>query len=240
MSKLPNAPLVEVIFRLQWHLKKEELDSYSFLPGDFHQEIKEDFPNRERIIPDGIPIPIYIGKPSHKFTKTDDKYPAIQIGPGILTVNTTDEFYYWEDFSKHIIKAVSGLNSIVSNFSEYNHVHLFLNFIDLIPFDFKSENIYDFLREKLHIQIGQQIFDESETSDINLMFEFENDLGWLNIQITKGRIEDKEGIIIDTTTISKIINSEINDIVDWANEAHELCSSTFKKMTKGELYETFK
>ena len=242
MSKLPNAPLIEVIFRLQWHLKKEELDRYSFLPGDFYQKVKQNYQNREKLIPDGIPLPLYINKPSHKFTNEKADYPAIQIGPGILTVNTTDEFYFWDDFNNHIKEAVSSLSLIIQEFSKFDHVHLFLNYVDFIPFDFEKQSLFEYLEKYLHIGIKQSLYPNKESSDINLMLEFKTEIGWLNIEVTKGKIENNNsvGLIIETTAVSEIVSSNIEEITSWTEKAHEICSSTFKKMTEGELYQSFK
>ena len=99
MSRLPNAPLLEVIFELRWQIKeKEELNKYQFLIGDLYSSIKENYPSRESLVPPQVPTDILINNPFHRFRKGKNEYPLVQIGPGVLTLNTTDDNYFWKDF----------------------------------------------------------------------------------------------------------------------------------------------
>jgi len=99
MSKLPNAPLIEVIFELRWEIKqKSDLTKYQYLIGDLYSSIKGDFPIRESLAPPEIPTEILINNPAHRFRSDKNQYPLVQVGPGLLTLNTTDENYFWNDF----------------------------------------------------------------------------------------------------------------------------------------------
>jgi uncharacterized protein (TIGR04255 family) len=52
MSKLPNAPLIEVVIELRWQItQKNELTEIQYLYGDLYNELKDKFPHRESIIP---------------------------------------------------------------------------------------------------------------------------------------------------------------------------------------------
>lgn len=248
MSKLPKAPLVEVVFGLKWQVKKSEIEKYRYFSGDFHGIIKNSYPERKALIPDGIPLPLYLNNPSHKFSSSNALYPAIQIGPGVLTVNTIDEFYYWEDYRKHISKAVNSLFKIIKEFSDIEHVHLYLDYIDFLPFDFTAKNVFQYLKKFLHVDLSQSFYNQEEVDDLNLMFEFRNPIGSLNIEFSRGLIKEDgndereqrlEGIMINTSAISGSFSPTIDEILNWADKAHDLCSQTFKEMTKGELYQSF-
>lgn len=33
---------------------------------------------------------------------SENGFPMVQLGPGVLTLNTTDDYYVWEDYSKEV------------------------------------------------------------------------------------------------------------------------------------------
>lgn len=70
---------------------------------------------------------------------------------------------------------------------------------------------------------------------------FENDLGSLNLSISRGKNnKGEDGIAIQTNLTSGIIvDSKISVISDWLSKAHELTSGLFKEMTKGDLQNFF-
>ena len=75
MSKLPKAPLVEVVFELKWDIKiKSDLDDFQYLYGDLYANLKNEFPNRERLTPLEIPFDALINIPVFRFTKNENKY----------------------------------------------------------------------------------------------------------------------------------------------------------------------
>jgi len=88
MSKLPKAPLLEVIFELRWQIKqKSDLTKYQYLIGDLYSAIKKTYPVRESLAPPEVPTDILINNPVHRFRKDKNQYPLVQIGPGLLTLN---------------------------------------------------------------------------------------------------------------------------------------------------------
>ncbi|HPH00719.1 MAG TPA: TIGR04255 family protein, partial [Tenuifilaceae bacterium] len=89
MSKLPKAPLVEVVFELRWQIiNKVDLSKIPYLYGDIYSQLKNKYPFRESIVPPEIPIDILINQPVHRFRTAPNDYPLFQVGTGIITLNT--------------------------------------------------------------------------------------------------------------------------------------------------------
>lgn len=180
-----------------------------------------------------------IGEPTHRFRTEPNGYPLVQIGPGVLTVNTIDSKYSWKEYEAWIIDAFKRLTEIYT-LKESQNVRLTLQYIDLIKFDFEKEDVLNFLKEKMNISVNQSFYTESNAKNVVLGLNFENSLGILNVSIVRGKnIKGEDGITIQTNLTSGVIKPEINFVGEWLAKAHELTSGLFKEMTKGKLQEMF-
>jgi uncharacterized protein (TIGR04255 family) len=73
-----------------------------------------------------------------------------------------------------------------------------------------------------------------------LNLSFPNKLGTLSVNIAQGKDQKGfDGIAIQTQITSNAIKPDMDFIKNWLNDAHELCSTSFKQMTDGKLYEKF-
>lgn len=239
MSRLPGAPLIEVIFELRW----TTLDpSDQYLQGDLFPLIKDKYPHREAIGFAGGGFPpgsFIIGGPTHRFRAAANDYPLVQIGPGVLTVNTVDAKYSWKDFENSIIEVYKKFIEVYP-LKDTHNVKLTLQYIDLIRFDFDKGDILKFLNDKLHTSINQSFYSGSQAKNAILALNFENELGSLNISFARGKnFNQEDGIALQTNLTSGTIRPETSFISDWLSKAHIMTSSLFKEMTKGDLQKEF-
>jgi len=242
MSRLPKAPLLEVIFELKWKItNKDDLTKYQYLTGDLYSKIKERYPRRQTSIPPEFPIDLLISKPVHKYSVQESAYPLVQLGPGIVTLNTNDNNYFWEEYYAWAKELIGNLFEVYSmNQSEKFQPSLI--YIDFLVIDFEKNNILDYLSEKMNIKISQNfLFNKSNPKALNFGISQEVDNGVLNISFNTGRNKEKEtGLVIETKLIGNEFDPDSNIILEWLDSGHKLCSSLFKEMTKGDLYESFK
>ncbi len=238
MSRLPKAPLIEVIFELRWN-SLDQNDHY--FQGDLYPLIKDKYPHRESVVLPGMPAGSFVfGGPTHRFRAEPNGYPLIQAGPGVLTVNTIDSKYSWTEYEGWIIEVLKKLNQIYT-FNNNHNVRLTLQYIDLIKFDFTKDDVISFLKDNLHVTVSQQFYPtKSAAKNVGLALLYENELGSLNIGISRGQNNLREdGIAIQTNLTSGIIVPEIGVVSDWLRKAHKLTSDLFKEMTKGKLQNDF-
>lgn len=231
MSSLPRSPLLEVIFEVRW-----VDDASQFWNGDIFPLLKEKYPTRELVNP-GLQIP---GIPSAKF-KSLNNYPLVQVGNGLLTLNTIDDHYQWADFQDRAIFLLTNLDSL-SPISQKKEFSLFLNYLDIIEFDFKNQDIVEFFSDFLHLKLNVDFRKSSNPKQINIALTFdEGSLGTFNINFNRGRnLRGAEGIMIHTALIGSMTDPTIPKIKGWMENAHQLTSKTFKDLTAGKLYESFK
>lgn len=242
MSKLPKAPLVEVVFELRWKIiNKADLSKIPYLYGDIYAQLKNKYPFRESIVPPEIPIDILINQPVHRFRTAPNEYPLFQVGPGLITLNTIDSKYYWETFLKDAEELIS---SFLETFplQESDKLNPSILFIDFFSFDFEKNDVHKFINENFKINFSQSFIKATKNpNDINLGFYYEIPLGNLSVIFNKGKNTNQtEGIVMQTRINGISVNPKIEDLLLWLQQSHETCSEIFKSLTEGKLYESFK
>jgi uncharacterized protein (TIGR04255 family) len=239
MSKLPKAPLVEVVIELRWKISsKEELAGIQYLYGDLYNELKIKYPFRENILPVEVPTEMTINQPVHRFRAEKGGYPLLQVGPGIITLNTIDDKYYWETFFEDAKELIQTFSTI---YSQNNTIVPAILYIDFFPFDFSRNNVHKFINQQFNITFDQSFFKtEGFPSDFNMGFAYNIDLGDLLVNFRKGKNQNTEGILLQTRINGKQAVLDFKNINNWFNEAHKILSEIFKQLTEGELYESFK
>ena len=242
MSKLPNAPLNEVVLELRWKItNKSDLTKIQYLYGDIYNVLKNKYPCRESIAPPEIPMEILINQPVHRFRVAQNDYPLFQVGPGIITLNTIDDKYYWEIFSDDIEELLRSF-LLVYPFQTNEKLTPSILFIDFFPLNFKEDNVHDFVNENFNFVFKQNFIKTSNNPmDVNIGFFYEISLGDLSVTFLKGKDnKQSEGIVVQTRINGISLNPEITEIKAWIDESHNVCSELFKKLTEGKLYESFK
>lgn len=241
MSKLPNAPLIEVIFELRWQIRqKSDLTKYQYLIGDLYSLIKNDYPIRESLAPPEFPTDVLINNPVHRFRTDKNTYPLVQIGPGVLTLNTTDDNYFWNDFfiwSETLMDRFFEVFPIGSETFKPN-----LSYLDFFKFNFKSENAYDFVNKFFNLTFRQDFIKTTvNPSNLDIGYFYETELGNLSVTLKKGQNAKKEeGLVMQTTLHGKDSMTKKDNTLSWLDKAHSFSSELFKEITKENLYNSFK
>lgn len=242
MSRLPNSPLVEVVFELRWKIEtRDDLLNAQYLYGDIYSELKKDYPFRELIVPIEIPIEAVINQPVHRFRKEENGYPLFQVGPGIVTFNTIDSLYYWDKFSSNCKELIDAFIKVFSNSGNRLMIPSIL-YIDFFEFDFEQNDVNEFINKNFHLSFEQNFIENKGLpTDLNLGFFYRIEIGNLSIAITKGKKSNqKNGIIIHTRIDGVESNLNSESLITWLEQAHNYTSDIFKKLTAGELYDSFK
>lgn len=241
MSKLPKAPLLEVIYELRWDIKNEQdLVKFQYLHGDLYAAQKLNYPSRELLTPADMPMALTINNPVYRF-KSKENYPLFQLGPGLLSLNTTDATYFWEDYYESC-RSLTASFFDVYQLSNEERFRPNLIYLDFYKFDFLNNNVIAFINDNLNIALSQNFYKTTNNpSTINLAFNYITKLGQIDILLNTGlNASNETGLVIRTQLNGSVVRPSTDEIMLWLNEAHTFCSNLFKKMTKGELYETFK
>jgi uncharacterized protein (TIGR04255 family) len=188
----------------------------------------------------------------HRFRKAENKWPLIQLGPGILTVNDTVD-YVWEDFLVKIEKVLHVLYEIYPKSSENLIINgLMLRYIDAIEFDYGKDYVFDFLRNQLKTEVNlyQKLFENTNVKkkptnfDLKFDFQSENPKGLIFLRFSKGYNKELDQYAILWETVVKSdeedVPNNLDSIMNWIKNAHDLADDWFFKLIEGELEERFK
>ena len=252
--KFENKPLVETIFEIRWELEKTKFGfmdpNYKLIIGRMYDKLKDEYSFYEQLpmanIPDGIAE--YITQ--HRFRVGKNKWPLIQIGQGILTVNDTEN-YIWEDFEKRISQAVKTLIEVYPNGEEKIKVNKkVLRYIDSVEFNYEKDNIFDFLKDKMKTNVGlyKKLFEKTGVIkiplgfDLRFSFESTKPKGVINLRFRKGKNKNVDSLIwellIESTQLE--VSSIEENISKWVSEGHALTDEWFFKLIEGDLFRRFK
>jgi uncharacterized protein (TIGR04255 family) len=250
MSKLPNAPLIEVVFELHWPSETpQELEKFTMMLGAIHMELEEEFPHVIYLRPNSqIPLNMFLNKPTHRFigNTTDKMYPLFQLGPGVLTVNTIDSKYDWETFSKLIQKITDVVRRRFA-FQPSKNLSLSLKYVDFYKIDDLSIDLRKIYTKlfNFNLDIKSAVPEHSLPLILNLESAYQTKEGVFGFSIKRGKFQrdatNYEGLVFENGLKSDIhANAESSVLFNWINDSHEFLSTFFKEITKGETYESFK
>lgn len=251
---LKKPPIVEALLEVQWELKSGGMprpaDPYfQLLVGSFYEKIKASYPFYEPLpasaVPDEVTGPIV----KHRFRVEKGQWPLIQIGPGIMSVNQTERYQKFLNFKQLAIEAINALYDAHPQKQNLVIKCIKLRYIDAKEVDYSKQNIFSFLREKMHIPIDMPSFLllEGKLQEVpvglNLMnsFRCNEPPGIAKLTISTGHIEGKMAVIWN-----QILKSSDDDVPEmpngfdkWIDKAHIILDGWFWKLIEGDLKKEF-
>lgn len=243
MSKLPNAPLLEVIFEIKWDIAtKSDIIDFQYLHGDLYSNLKSKYSFRENLIPPEVPAEVVKGNPVYRFREKEGSYPLVQVGPGLITLNTLDSKYYWDNFRDEANHILTILSDIYPKHADLT-LSPALTYVDFFRYDRNKETPLDFINSNLKLSLSDEFMNHktSELRDVNFTFNYTLENKSVSLTLRNGTINSKtEGLVMQTKIIGAKEKYNTQKLKDWLEEAHDLSSNTFKSITAGKLYESFK
>jgi uncharacterized protein (TIGR04255 family) len=246
MSRLTNAPLQEVIFELRWELQVDEKSNnlmdkgFELALGAFGRIIKNYFPEVVKKASADLPMQVLQYQPIYQFWSQGHSWPVIQLGPGIMTVNETDENYDWNEMFFPLIKnAIEWLNEAYD--SKLNITVASLKYIDTIKIDdYNFDDWNGFINENFAFNFHNKFENSQRLKKFSFsqIFEIENKSN-LHLTISNGKNKKNQEVLIWQSAITSNNEQSVSDIVNWIDFAHIKTSELFKNITKKEFYASF-
>ena len=252
---LKHKPLVECIFEMKWLSGaagggKISIDPYNkLLVGCLYDRLKRTYPEHEQLQTASLPDQVVGQTVQHRFRAGQGKWPLVQIGPGILTVNDT-EGYVWRDFRKRAFETVAALYAAHPNRKDVRIQSLVLRYIDAISFDYSKNNLLTFLKGKLHVAISlpDSLFTDTGVNESPRYFDWQAAFdcvipkGKMMVRLATG-LKETDRVLVWETHISSE-NGDLppmpSELANWLEAAHGLTHDWFFKLIKGDLLRRFR
>lgn len=246
LSRLPKAPLQEVIFEARWQLTpdasgKQLIDPrFHFALGKFQDLVKDDFPFAVEKFPKDVPHQLMAYQTMYQFWNSEKEWPVIQLGPGVITVNDTDKKYVWEDtFLPLIQKALGHLGKAYDSvsFEQYS-----LRYIDVVNVeDYGFDTWQEFVHQHVNFTFNNQFNTRGQLSSLQFNQVFDvPDVGQLSVSFSNGVNERKKPTFVWQIGVIQKEESATTAVVEkWLDKAHDCTSQVFKDFCKKDFYASF-
>jgi uncharacterized protein (TIGR04255 family) len=254
---LAHAPLVEAILEIRWRLRTDPKlpgaafdPKYKLLVGRLYDQLKTDYPFHEPLPTALMPDEMLNYLVQHRFRTAANRWPLIQVGPGIVTLNDT-EAYNWDDFSQRGQRLLQCLSEVYPDETwPLTVVGLQLRYIDAIAFDFSAENVFEFISTHLKVQMGfaSPLFADTpiqpHPESLDMAFNFPTTLpqGICRLHFARGHKNGQDALIWETIVMSEgadLFKTTPDDFHVWLTGAHDLTHTLFFKMISGPLEAKF-
>ena len=245
---LPNKPLVEAIFEFRWRIPGEEGDPhYPLFVGRLYDRVQPQYPFHEPLPTSMIPLPAAANVIQHRFRVQKGRWPLVQVGPGLVTVNDT-EGYIWQDFGRQAKSLMKAIYEAYPEPQQLNVANLVLRYLDAFELDL-NQDMLDYLSDKLKSKVSfpSELFRDTAVSTcpktLNIMASFitEKPKGNILVRFGSGTHKEKPALIMELA-----VRSDASDLPSmpegfegWVEDAHKLTDDWFFKFIEGELERRF-
>lgn len=250
IRELKNKPLVEALFEIRWALSGPPgiaIDpSYQLLIGQLYGALRDKFPHHVALPSAEVPPQMIPFTPQHQFRTAPDRWPLVQLGPGLITVNDT-EGYLWDDFFALCGFVVQSLFKVYpQDESPLRIAEVSLRYIDADLL--RDTSPLDFLKKlKIGIDLSPSLFDNGIITPkalgvgLSLAFPLNEPKGVLQLSANQGRKGEEEAIVWETQVLTRGDDTPQNpeSIEDWLGKAHRVTHEWFLKQVEGELLEKY-
>lgn len=260
---LKNKPLVEAILEARWELKPKAAvqvpgpaqtvvpttdPNYKLLLGRLFDRLQQQYPVHEALPAADLPDDFVGHMVQHRFRAAEDDWPLVQVGPGIITVNETHK-YTWTDFEQRTTDTLSKLFDAYPKVEELKFTSILLRYIDAVEFDHGKENVFDFLRDKLKVELKlpDNLFGDTgvasrpASSQWQAVFECTHPKGKVHVSFATGQKDGSPSILWETAVRSA--GSDVpgmpNGFGEWVDAAHQVTDDWFFKLIEGDLQRRF-
>lgn len=245
---LRNKPLVEAILEVRWALEEKSPGvksdrHYRILTGRIFDKIHERYPEYEALPTAQIPDELVGHVVQHRFRVGPRRWPVIQLGPGIQTLNSTEE-YTWEDFRTRGIESIRLLYDAHPEPSELTIENLTLRYIDAVDFDYTRGDVSAFLRDELKVktELPQTLFEDAAIQRFPSQFRWESTYectdpqGRVQMRFATGMRKNSPAVIWETAFEST--GAEVPEMPGagdlWIAGAHRIIEDWFFKLIEGD------
>lgn len=242
---LKQVPLVEAIFEVRWSSTPPAPNGvdphYRLLLGRFYDRVQNQYPAHHQLPAALLPDDMVMNSAQHWFRKSENGWPLIQMGPGILSLNETSG-YEWTDFRKRCIDALSTFWQVHPKPENLRIESIALRYINSVDFDHSQSNVYDFLRDSMKVGAGMppSLFASTPLSARPIRFVSQSTFqstkpkGLVSIQFDTGYKNEKVPVLRWECSViaagADIPPGLPASIESWIDEAHLVQEACFESL----------
>jgi len=257
LDKLTQPPLIEAVFELKWTVGEPGSPilpgvvvdpEYQLFVGMLYEAIRETYPVHTKLPLAEMPAEMVPHRVQHQFRPGEQAWPLLQAGPGIVTANMAPEQqeYHWTDFGPRVADAVKAVWTSHPRSAELHPAAVVLRYIDGIEFDYGKESILAPLAcLGVNLGVDTEVCAKvgatglPRTLDLRVSLVLEQVGSVLEARYVTGVMKGKPALIWETVVLAQdaAVPTTPEEIVKWAETAHETCREWFRASVRGQLEE---
>lgn len=253
-TRLDKKPLVEAIFELRWALHGDEARQrdagFRLLLGRYYDKVRHAYPALRDLPASQLPEELAAYVVRHQFRASENGWPVIQLGPGLLTVNDTAG-YTWDGFRPRVLEASGALfDSYPVEVASLDPVQVQLRYQNALEYDPEDAVLTDFLRDRLHtgIQVDPELYSRSggasnpHSIHLNLLMRLTDPPGEVSLLVASGEKDSTPAIVLELLVRSLGLQTpeSLQQLGGWLDRAHKVIEEWFFTLCRGDLVERFK
>ena len=252
---LTRPPLIEAIFEVKWALRTNpqgfQIDPiYEYLPVALAGRLKERFPLHVPLVQSQGPwanmqIPYQV---QHQFRVQPDKFPIIQVGPGVFTHNQAVGY----DPQQFQSQCVDSYRTLIAIFDQHPDkrgpiADVSIRFVNSIPLDGEPLSVVA-SRLGIRVEVAERFFRSGnlgpmlDSAGLDVSFVCSDPVGCCGVIVSPGNVGGKAVLLWQVLVVSR--GEDVRLFVDnperWIGSAHDRAHEIFMNLIQGELYERFK
>jgi uncharacterized protein (TIGR04255 family) len=245
---LPNKPLVEAILEVKWGSPDKPDPGYPMIVGRLYEKVRGEYPYVQDLELAQFPPGVAVHIPRHRFRTAENRWPLVQIGPGVAVLNDTEQ-YAWEDFRRRATAFFPQVREALPRPDELDITSLKLQYIDAVEVDYSATDVQAFLRDKLHISVklpeslfeGQPLLSRAAHAVMELAFPSSSPAGRIELSVRTGQKEGLPALILQTSVWSPgtDASSGWESFGEWLDAAHRVIRHWFFALIEGDLERQF-
>lgn len=245
MAKLPQAPLVEVIFEIRWNANTlVDLQKYQIVVGALTAALSDKYDMPVAILPIGnIPLQALLGQVVYRSKSKENKNLLYQTGPGVVSVNYAGNQYDWGFFKPQITSFIEEF-ARQYHFNDNTQLTMQLRYLDFFDKD-PNDDTMDFAKRYFNLDINADYIEHPQ--GFGLSCEEKKDAGIFRFALNTGKKDGfRDGFILESSIQNKIHAGMLTEgdakvkFIRELDKSHDYLSDFFKNITRGALYESFK
>lgn len=246
---LPNKPLVEALLEIKWGRADEPDPAYPLIVGALYERLQGDYPHIEDLPLAEAPPHIAVQAVRHRFRAKPEGWPLVQIGPGIATLNDTEDYAKDDFLNRAKLLPSQVIESVPSSYAKPLITSLLLQYIDAVEFDYGNLDVRDFLKSRLHVELsvpdtlfqGQPVRDQPVHLGMQMAFPLSEPAGQVELRVATGQRGGKPAVIWHTTVMTTGPAAELaaQKFDEWLEAAHGVTHHWFFALVQGELLKGF-
>jgi uncharacterized protein (TIGR04255 family) len=221
---------------------------YKILLGRLYDRVQTEYPFHEQLPTASIADWMAPQVVQYRFRTRENEWPLLQVGPGIFTVNETSK-YVWQDFRVRASTAIGKLFDAHPKPAELKIENLVLRYINAVDFDYSSQSVFSFLKEKMRISVGlpNELFNPGVVQSNPNNFSWQTNFpcnkpkGIVSLRFDTALKENNPVLSWHTMVLSS--GSEVPEMPGrfdaWFEAAHDVQDDWFFKLIAGELETSF-